>query len=237
MASEKILIVGQSHTEAVTAALRTRKEDVTVVNLNARDRQVSLLEKLRTGGYVPDPSSFGLVVSMIGGNYHNTFGLIENPIKFEFTQPGEQDFHPTEGRQLITYGLIHHFFSDSMRRGFLRNIKALSELAPRPILHVSAPPPIQDGDHIMNNPGSYFADKRHLGVTPSSLRLKLYTLHEKILSEFCSEEGIRFLPPPPDAVTPEGFLEPRFWRRNDPTHANALYGGLVLDQILGALQK
>lgn len=117
-----------------------------------------------------------------------------------------------------------------MGRRYLQNIKALKERCGRAFLHVAAPPPVGDNEHIANNPGGYFSDKVHLGVAPAALRRKLYSLHETVLREFCERESIDLLPPPPEAVTPDGFLERRFWR-NDPTHANAAYGQLVVDQI------
>lgn len=232
--SGNILIVGQSHTEALAKALREQGNDsVTIVNLNARDRRVSLAEKIRSGGYLPPPADFDLVVSMIGGNFHNTFGLIENPMKFEFTEPGEEGFCPSPGRELITYNLIHYFFTEAMTRGFLRNIRLLRNHYGSRFLHVSTPPPVDDNQHIENNPGGYFADKIHLGVAPPALRLKLYKLHESVVRTFCEKETIEMLPPPPDAVTEKGFLDRRFWK-SDPTHANAAYGALVLEQIQGA---
>lgn len=195
-----------------------------------KDRRLSVAEKLRLGGYLPDMSSFDVVVSMIGGNYYNTFGLIENPIRFDFTEPGETNFALPPGRELITYGLIHHFFSDTMTRGFLQNVKALKESCGRSFFHVASPPPVDDNDHIANNPGGYFSDKVHLGVAPPALRLKLYHLHETVVRDFCNKESIGLLPPPRESVTSQGFLERRFWK-SDPTHANAAYGALVIEQI------
>lgn len=234
----KILIVGQSHTEALVAAVReTARQNVIIVNLNSVDRHIKLIEKIRLGGYLPEVGAVDLVVSMIGGNFYNTFGLIENPIKFEFSQPGEPDFALAPDRELITYGLIRHFFEDAMTRGFLKNIAALRDhYNSRRFAHVSSPPPVGENAHIEQNPGGYFSDKVHLGVSPPKLRLKLYTLHEAVVQAFCRKEGIEILPPPPPAVTDTGFLERRFWKK-DPTHANAAYGRLVLEQIHGILEN
>ncbi|MGJ0507220.1 MAG: hypothetical protein ACR652_08805 [Methylocystis sp.] len=232
----KILIVGQSHTEALAKALRRQGDPgIEVVNVNRKDRKTSLEEKIRVGGHIPAPAGFDLVVSMIGGNFHNTFGLIENPERFEFIEPGETGFTPTPGRQLISYGLLHHFFSESLTKGYLRNIPLLRDYYGARFLQVSTPPPVEDNDHILNNPGGYFSDKVQLGVAPPALRLKLYRLHETVLQAFCRREEIALLPPPPAALTAAGFLDRPFWN-NDPTHANAAYGALVLDQIRGALR-
>jgi hypothetical protein len=42
--------------------------------------------------------------------------------------------------------------------------------------------------------------------------------------------GVDFVPPPAEAVDAAGFLKPQYWTR-DPTHANHLYGRLLMKQI------
>ena len=119
-----------------------------------------------------------------------------------------------------------------MRRGFLRSITTLRDYYGDPFIHVISPPPVGDDRHIAENPGGYFRDKIHLGVAPASLRGKLYRLHTRVVVEFCQEHGIPTLLPPAEAVTEDGFLARPFWK-NDPTHANAAYGRLVLEQLRG----
>lgn len=225
------LIVGQSHVEAVVCAIKG-VGGFEIVNLNAVDRSTSISEKIKIGGYIPEPQANLLVASMIGGNFYNTFGLIENSIPFEFAEPGEADFRPDHRRQLITYELLYHYFSGAMRGGFLRSIVDLRDYYGNPFLHIISPPPIGNDRHIAENPGGYFGDKIHLGVAPANLRGKLYRLHTRVVVEFCRENGIPTLPPPPEAVTENGFLARPFWK-NDPTHANADYGRLVLEQLRG----
>lgn len=230
--SAPILVVGQSHTEALISAARTGKyPEIEIANLNARDPKLKLPEKFKMPGYLPDPAGRKLVASMIGGNFHNTFGLIENVIRFDFSVPGEADFVPQADRQLISYELIRHYFTDVMNRGFLTHIKSLKEhYAPNRFILVCSPPPIPDSDFIAGNPGRAFRDRIHLGVTPAKLRRKLYDLHTLVISEFCTRERIEMLPPPPGTVTVDGFLARQYWK-DDPTHANRNYGLLVLDQL------
>lgn len=229
------LIVGQSHTEAVVSALKAFGPDASsnfeILNINVRDRQIPLLKKIELGGYLPAPDGFSLVVSMLGGNFYNTFGLIDSSIPFNFYEPNCNDFDSLGNRHLVSYELIYSYFNDAMRRGFLRSIVALRDLYGGPILHIISPPPIGDNKHIVDNPGGYFSDKVHLGVAPASLRGKLYRLHTRVVVEFCRENHIPTLPPT-EAVTDDGFLARPFWK-NDPTHANAAYGRLVLEQLRG----
>lgn len=227
-----ILIIGQSHSEALLAAQRQLESpDVEIENLNARHRELKVADKIKMNGYLPSKRSRKLVASMIGGNFHNTFGLIENVVRFDFAVPGEDDFVLSEGRQLVTYELIKHYFTEIMNRGFLQSIKALRDFyAPSRFIHICSPPPIEDNDHIIAHPGGVFKSKVQLGVTPSKLRRKLYDLHSHVVEEFCKVQGIDLLLPPGQAVTSEGFLARPYWMA-DPTHANAAYGQLVLDQL------
>jgi hypothetical protein len=227
-----ILVVGQSHTEALIAAQRRGEyPDVEIANLNARQRELKVADKIKSAGYLPPGNHRTLVASMIGGNFYNTFGLIENVVRFDFAEPGEGDFVLPEGRHLVTYGLIRHYFTDVMNRGFLRSIKQLKDhYAPSRFIHVCSPPPISDNEHIIAHPGGVFKDKVKLGITPSKLRRKLYDLHTRVIEEFCEAEQIDLLLPPKQAVTNDGFLAEPYWKA-DPTHANETYGMLVLDQL------
>lgn len=228
-----ILIVGHSHTEAISSAIVSDEESsVKVVNLNARDRNMSVSDKIKSGDYLPDPGGFKLQASMVGGNFYNTFGLIESSVPFDFAEPSDSSFSLELGRQLISYELMHSYFSDVMQKGFLRSIIALRDYYGDSFVHIISPPPIGDDRHIAENPGGYFSDKIHLGVAPASLRGKLYRLHTRVVVEFCRKNGIPTLPPPPEAVTEDGFLARPFWKK-DPTHANAAYGRLVLEQLRG----
>lgn len=232
MKNPPILVVGQSHTEAlITAQRRLEYPDMEIANLNAHHRELKVVEKIKMDGYLPSRERRTLVASMIGGNFYNTFGLIENVIRFDFAVPKEDDFVLAEDRLLITYELIKHYFTDVMNRGFLQSIKAVRDhYAPSKFVHICSPPPISDNEHIVAHPGGVFKSKVQLGVTPSKLRRKLYDLHSLVIEEFCNAERIDLLFPPRKAVTDDGFLARPYWMA-DPTHANEAYGQLVLDQL------
>ncbi len=230
-ADPTILVIGQSHVEAVLSA-NPPENKLKIINLNSVDRSISIADKINLGGYLPEPAENSIVFSMIGGNFHNTFGLIESSLPFDFVEPESHNYSFGSKRYLITYELIFRYFTDAMRGGFLRSILKLKNYYGTPFVHIISPPPIGDDEHIKQNPGGYFKDKVHLGVTPAELRGKLYRLHTRVIVEFCQEHGIPTLPPPAEAVTEDGFLARPFWK-NDPTHANAAYGRLVLEQLRG----
>ena len=69
-------------------------------------------------------------------------------------------------------------------------------------------------------------------LPPPRLRLQLYQAQTDVYRRMADDFGAPFVSPPPEAVAEDGFLRPEFCRPNDPTHANELYGRLVLDQIV-----
>ncbi|WP_443751182.1 hypothetical protein [Asticcacaulis solisilvae] len=223
------LVIGQSHTEALSEALAAQPDShIRVINYNRPES-----DTYRKGVFDPrmvagiEPS---VVVSMISGNFHNVLGLIEYPTRFNFMDANDRAGDVDKDRVNIPYAVMFDYLNTVMRAGFLQVLLAIRDLYGVPVHHVCSPPPHPDSDFIKENPGGYFSDKVHLGVSPPPLRLKLYTLHSRIFREFCEENGIGFIPPPAEAVDADGFLAEPYWRR-DPTHANAAYGALVARQI------
>ena len=61
-------------------------------------------------------------------------------------------------------------------------------------------------------------------------------LHSQILRETAAELGVEFLSIAPTASDAEGFLLEPYWNP-DPTHANAHYGGCVLDALISSIRE
>ena len=77
-----------------------------------------------------------------------------------------------------------------------------------------------------------FAEKyaRGFDLLSPLLRLKIYRIQCEFYARSAKTYGAVFFEPPAEALSPEGFLDPAF-REIDPTHGNAAYGRLVIDQI------
>ena len=115
-------------------------------------------------------------------------------------------------------------------RHALAILTALAPSLPHRLWHVQSPPPLPDNDHIRLHP-THFADQvAELGISPPSLRMKLWVLQSEIYRDHCEAMGIGFLPVPDDAMDAQGFLDQRGWLP-DPAHANAWYGELVVRQL------
>ena len=169
------------------------------------------------------------VFDCISGNEHHFLGLVNHARPFDFVLESAPDLPLTPGAEVIPAGLmrerLHHAIG--MARETLAGLRAATAL---PIWHVQSPPPVPDPDHIRRH-ASVFADAvAEHGVAPATLRLKLWRLQSEAYRAACADGGIGFLPVPEAALDPDGFLRPNGWGP-DPTHANAWYGALVLDQV------
>ena len=95
--------------------------------------------------------------------------------------------------------------------------------------HLEPPPPLEDGDRVLNDvPWMFFPDLTR-EVAPASLRYKCWRLHSELVEAFCRREDIQMLPAPPEAMDVQGFLKPVHYL--DAMHVNSSYGALVLAQM------
>ena len=169
------------------------------------------------------------VFDCVSGNEHHFLGLVNHVRPFDFVLADAPGLPLTQGAEIIPAELMrermHHAIG--MARHTLAGLRAATSL---PIWHLQSPPPVPDPDHIRRHPSVFAAAVAEHGVGPATLRLKLWRLQSEAYRAACAELGIGFLPAPPVALDPDGFLRPAGWNP-DPTHASAWYGALVLDQV------
>jgi hypothetical protein len=239
MSTRKILVFGDSHTDALKGAHQQRAAS----SGNADIRLMRLLE-MKNGKEIGDvaleaatsmiaeSNTDDLIASTIGGNQHQAFGLVQHPLAFDLIAPEAPVPHDSEPRMLIPYRAIWATFEKGLRKRDVRLMTTLREAAKRPIYHLTPPPPKESAEHILQRSESAFrnAGLATKGVTPAPIRLKLWRLQCALLQALCDESGVRLLPPPEGTQTAEGFLKPEYYR-NDATHANVAYGELALRQL------
>lgn len=222
-----ILIIGNSHTTAIAAALTDKTRPIIdVVNLASFFDPINRRNKI-LHPEIADLFNPKYIFCSFGGSEHSVFGLLEAPIKFDFMT--ESDAQIESGRDIIIYGLVRATLSQAMR-GFMNNTQSLCSLFSSPVTHICTPPPfksISEGAILPRR----FQESLDLGVSPASIRKKLYETHSSIARDFCSSLKIGFLDTPPGTTDDDGFLRNEFCSQ-DPTHANSLYGELVIKQIL-----
>ena len=231
----KVLILGDSHTRAISKASEINGPcingvDFEIIWVNFRNTPDArgdmpfdqALDRV-SGLNQPD-----LVVISILGTFHNRFSLVQHELPFDFIMPGE-DYMPVEGTVLVPYNTVYDEMKSFLQRN--RSIVKIRDRAPCRVSHISTPPPKQDNEFIRERVKKY-RDKivDETGISAPGLRLKAWKLEARALGEFCSERGVIFVPAPGTCCDTEGFLKEEYYAQ-DATHANELYGRLVMQQL------
>ncbi len=176
-----------------------------------------------------DDHSEPFLFDCVSGNEYHFIGLVNHPRPFDFVLPSRPELPLGRGTEIIPSDLMRQSLQAQMRHA-LAILTALARSLPHRFWHVQSPPPLPDNDHIRLHP-THFADQvAEHGISPPSLRMKLWVLQSEIYRDHCEAMGIGFLPVPDGAVDAEGFLDQRGWLP-DPAHANNWYGELVVRQL------
>ncbi len=232
----RIALFGDSHSHAVQRAIDKRVGKGLPVPLSAYR-----LLKEKNGIKIGDTSfehfqdivrrfaTEDVVLSMIGGNQHSVFSLIQHAQPFDFFTPDGRAGE--DGSENIPYRALEDAFVQGLRRGDGASLEALRKATSARVVHIIPPPPKSDNAFIGQNHESRFAqDLQVRGVSSPALRLKFWNLQTRVLEDICSVIGVEVMLPPTRTVDEEGFLRPEFYAR-DATHANWLYGERVLREI------
>jgi len=242
-----IVLFGDSHIHAIQDALKARGSDQGDVRIEARRllKQKANARRARSSpkaGTIGDTSfedflavaarlrESDVLVSVIGGNQHAVFGTIRHPVPFDFHSP--EDPIAEKDVSLIPYRTLYDQFVRGLRKGDGAVLETLRNATRAKVVHLLAPPPKHKNPFIELYHDTHFAAEgiERLGVSSPALRMKFWHLQNRALAEICGELGIELIPPPAEAVDPQGFLE-RSCYAGDATHANVKYGELVLADL------
>ncbi|WP_341487071.1 hypothetical protein [Pararhizobium sp. A13] len=228
----KILVVGSSHT-AVIAKAAAGVDNVNalwVKNPKRDDGPGDITIQQASEAVAALTPSDILAITWVG-TYHNIFGLAQHEQPFDFFEPDSSE-EPDLTRELIPYGTLHRQFAmttgrDVVTRKIGGNTKAK-------VVLLATPPVKGDDDFIraklkLKNYRGQSIDE--VGVTPASIRAKLWRLEMRCVESYCIDINAEFLPVPDAAFTDEGFLRTDLYG-SDATHANVKYGAMVVEQLL-----
>lgn len=243
MRRPKVFILGDSHATAIAEAVRIRQE-------TGRDAEAPLdifasrFAKLKSNGatmpgitteqaeeIMRTAKKADVLVSMVGGNQYNTLGLLDNPEPFDLVDPVTfEDPEPTAAR-IIPLAQMSAAF-DAYVNGIRTKLTGFKADFPGRVLHINPPPPKGDNGYIKKNAEGYFRSegKVVLNVSPPGMRRRLWLAQTLALERLCNEIGITFVGTPTEALDGAGFLvRPAYGA--DATHANALYGEMILRSL------
>lgn len=249
----QLVVIGHSHTTAIARALERQPSSLfstRIIHMRVFGHQIGAAEPIEpdASGVMRihpalyrelaqvNESDLQIIVSMIGGNAHYLAGMLQHPMPLDFILPEQPDLPIAEGATIVPYDFMH----DALGRHaypHMAQIEALRKFIPGPILHLQPPPLIGDDHYVRQHLEPYF--RQHLEpqngeqereIAPRMVRYKFWRLHSKMIHQFCSNIGVRFVPVPEGTTDPEGFLVPEGYPGN-ATHANEWYGERLVQQI------
>lgn len=172
-----------------------------------------------------------LFVSMRGEEYYHLGNHgVEHP--YDFVWPERPDLAPLPGRPLVPLEVVRQQLAQSLQRTLMA-LAAIRKLCPRlRIVRIAPPPPAASEDVTAwtteNGMPTHLTE--HL---PSSLRLKAWLLHMRMVEEGSASLRIEHLAVPAAALHAGGLLRREYMA--DAIHGNARYGELVCRQMAALL--
>jgi hypothetical protein len=184
-------------------------------------------------GTWPDPD---LVALTVAGNFHNIFCLMENSAKFRLGDPRRGTVpEASPDRPFVPRDLLRAHFDQRLEKVWAMQRAIHARYPQARFAHLSAPPPVVALPKLTEAERAAGGQKvmfqfLAFDAAPADLRLSIWGVQQELCREQAALLGADFIEPPAAALDAEGFLAAGFWA-DDPTHGNAAYGRLVLDQI------
>lgn len=241
-----VAFIGHSHLGAINRARHYYKDrsdlDLKLFLLNSNQYQIidgnshRLSEKL-----ICELVSFfkenkeNYIVTAIGGNEHNIIGIVNHPQMFDFILSSNPDMEINDKAKIIPEKLVESIFNKRLGSKF-KEILSLRDAFSIPII-VLQPPPVKSNEQVLKS-GGIFAERIKLhGVSPITLRKKLWILQSELVRKFCEEQELIFLPIPTESIGDDGCMVEQASKDDDPTHANQWYGKKVLENIIKLISE
>lgn len=235
-----ILFVGHSHLQALRAGFRARPEGARPFVM----AEIGLLDphwqpNIREGALNPAiarvlaADRVAAVVSVVAGNSHHSFGMVNRPRPVDVALPGCAPVRGDQRTEFLPTGLVERQIA-RMDAEALAVLRALRRATARPVLHLQSPPPIASEAHLRAHPRHFAPLIARYGLAPRDRALRFWRVQEDLMRRVCTAEGIGYVPAPPAMLTEAGLLA-QTALGDDPTHANSVYGSAVLDMLAARL--
>jgi hypothetical protein len=235
----KYLFIGHSHTQCIYDASIKKSE---VINwgfmdpiegngpIRMLDGSPYLLPIIKDNIFKKIQES-NSIISTIGGNAHNFYGLIEPPSPFDFDSPGINTPRRPD-IQYIPYNIIKNSFAKKLYNGDISMLQAIMNEGINIRCHIESPPPIMDNCIILGLLDDHFrCNYPNAKIADPFFRLKFWKLQSTIYEEFCIRNNITYIKSPDLARDKGGFLKEEYLSKKSSTHANSDYGSLILNQL------
>jgi hypothetical protein len=171
-----------------------------------------------------------VIVSCAMGNEYNNLGMLNHPQRFDFYLPARLDLPTDETAEVLPVDVVEDLIRLRLDRSLDLYFKMISSYGGVPKIHVPPPPPIRETAYIEAYPGVFGEKAKKFGVSPAFFRLKMWLLTCEVQQKLCAGAGITLHSLPTSVFDPDGFLAKPFLNQ-DPTHGNAKYGKVILDDL------
>lgn len=240
MTDSHLLVTGHSHITCLGIPLKNADGDNQLVAIAAEPCFHGLVgawprEKRYWEQVIALTAAHRVAISWMGNQHNSKYMLLEPP-GFDFMLTQQPDLPIDLGVPLVPEQAVRESFAAT----FLGLRWMLGQIAQRggikPVL-IGTPPPKGDNDavrallarerHFVRVAEQMGASLDHVAMSAPLLRVKLWRLLQQMMAEIAAEHGLAFWPTPSAAEDAEGFLRREYWSQ-DATHANAVFGKLML---------
>ncbi|HEV6968699.1 hypothetical protein [Roseateles sp.] len=172
------------------------------------------------------PAEAEVVFSLMRGQEFAISQLVDDPAHADFIG-ADGGFEP--GRRWLSRADAVAWARDVAQPLLTTHLALHRQFPAARIVHLPAPPPIEDEAHIRAHAEGFGALFAQHGVKPFAMRKRFYDLMYAELNRQLGEHGIASLPPPPGSLTPAGGL--RADHARGCLHGNQRYAEGLAQQI------
>jgi hypothetical protein len=221
-------LIGHSHSQAIFDA--AARDGVRLRGFNFWTAPQPALDPTRTAFHpeIEQVLSQGVVFSAVGGAVHNILSLVAHPRPFDFVLPERPDLPIGEGAEVLPFAAVRDAIAAPLQE-YLDIIALVRRTATGRVFHIDAPPPLEDGDRVLQDVPWMFFQNLTREVAPATVRWKCWRVHSALVAAFCAAHGVEVLAAPAASMDGSGYLRPEFYK--DAMHVQETYGALVLRQM------
>ncbi|WP_207281001.1 hypothetical protein [Thiocystis violacea] len=242
MIKRKILLIGHSHILCILDAFSNTFKNVIdldylclhkdKMNGNEDNFPVYLSHAVNDLRVAGDGRSYALVVACLGGNAHNTLGLIKMNPPFDFVLSSREFLEIEAGAFLVPERIVRDVIKFRCVPSFI-GLAAIKALLGEQVVCIESPPPIGDDEHVKEYLEKHFIKffPENRQIVTATLRYKLWRAASEIYSEHCLKLEIPYVNCPESAMIDGMYLARSGYPKN-VTHGNRWYGERVLENII-----
>lgn len=172
------------------------------------------------------PADVDVVFSLMRGQEFAISQLVDDPSHADFIDD-DGGFEP--GRRWMSRADAQAWAAEVARPLLTTHLALRQQFRSARLVHLPAPPPIEDEAHIRANAEGFGPLFAQLGIKPFAMRRRFYRLMYAGLNRQLAAHGILSLGPPPGSLTPAGGLKAEHAR--GCLHGNEWYAQGLAAQI------